>query len=86
MKPILVNNLSGTFCELNDKNFQALCSIAELDKVRRNIIIDAKNLYISSDLKINKTTLNREELIKLNLKEIELIDGFWYYKSDKGNK
>ena len=35
---------------------------------------------------INKTTLTKEELIKLNLTEIELIDGFWYYKSDlEGN-
>lgn len=81
MKPVLVHCLSGTFCELNDKNFTALCFIAQLDKIRRNTI-DAKNLYISSDLKINKTSLNREELIKLNLKEIELIDGYWYYKSD----
>ncbi len=76
MKPILVNNLAGTFCELNNTNYQALCYIAELDKIRRSIIIDSKFLYISSDFKINKTSLNREELLKLNLKEIELIDGF----------
>ena len=85
MKQLQIKEFAGTFCELNDINYLALCEIAELDKIKRNII-DAKNLYISSDLMINKTTLTKEELIKLNLTEIELIDGYWYFKTDlEGN-
>ena len=79
MKQLQIKEFAGTFCELNDINYLALSEILELDKIR--IILDAKNLYISSDLKINKTSLTAEELLKLNLREIELIDGLWYNKS-----
>jgi len=85
MHPLQIKDLAGTFCELNEINQLALLEIAVLDIIKRNIV-NTKNLYISSDFKINKTTLTADELKKLNLREIELVQGFWYYKSDLEGK
>ena len=81
LKPITINEFSGTFCKYNDVNFQALVSIFKVDsfKLRKGEI---KYLFITEDLKISCTYLNKKTLKKLNLKQIKLIDGFWYFKSD----
>jgi hypothetical protein len=81
MKPIRKEELCGRFCEYNDKNFTALSSEFELGRIKR-VLAEYKNLYITSDSMLEISSLTSEELKKLNLQEIELIDGLWYSKSD----
>ena len=81
MKPIRKEEFSGKFCEYNENNFTALSSEFELGRIKR-VLVEYKNLYITSDLMLEILSLTSEELKKLNLQEIELIDGLWYSKSD----
>lgn len=71
----------GKFCQHNDENFIALSKNFKLGKIKR-FLVEYKNLYVTSDLTLELSSLTREELQKLNLQEIELIDGFWYNKNE----
>lgn len=81
MNPIRKEELCGRFCEYNDKNFTALSSEFKIGKNKRTLR-KTLNIYITSDLEVCFTYLTSNELKKLNLQEIKLIDGFWYFKSD----
>lgn len=81
LRPITINEFSGTFCKFTEENFRTLNSIFEVDifKLRKGEI---KYLYVTSALKICCTYLNKKKLKKLNLNQITFIDGFWYFKAD----
>lgn len=81
LKPITIDEFAGTFCKFNEVNSNALTSMFKLDsfKLRKGEI---KYLFITKDLRISCTYLKKKTLKKLNLKQIKLIDGFWYFKSD----
>jgi hypothetical protein len=81
LKPIGINEFAGTFCKFNEVNFQALINTFKVDtfKLRK---CDIKYLFITKDLKISCSYLNKKTLKKLNLKHIKLIDGLWYLKDD----
>ena len=81
MKPIRKEEFLGKFCEYNDNNFTALSSEFELGRIKR-VIVEYRNLFITSDLMLEISSLSSDELKKLNLQEIELIDGLWYINSD----
>lgn len=81
MKALLRKQFSGKFCEYNDKNFITLSTEFKLGKNKRTLR-KTLNIYITSELEICFTYLTREELQKLKLQEIELIDGLWYLKTD----
>ena len=81
MKALIKKQFTGKFCEYNEMNFTALSSEFKLGRIKR-VLVEYKNLYITSDLMLEISSLTSEELKKLNLQEIELIDGLWYSKSD----
>ena len=80
MKALIRKQFSGKFCEYNDNNFTALSSEFELGRIKRGIV-EYRNLFITSDLMLEISSLSSDELKKLNLQEIELIDGLWYDKT-----
>lgn len=81
MKPIMKKDFTGKFCEYNERNFITLSTEFKLGRIKRSLA-EYKNFYIASDLMLAVTSLTSEELQKLNLREIELIDGLWYLKDD----
>ena len=81
MKPIINEEFVGKYCEISDNNYLSLLEKFKLGKMKRPLL-EYKNLFISSDLELNFTSLNSDELTKLNLKEIILIDGFWYLRDE----
>ena len=81
MKALIRKQFSGKFCEYNDNNFTALSSEFELGRIKRGIV-EYRNLFITSDLMLEISSLSSDELKKLNLQEIELIDGLWYDKTE----
>ena len=81
MKALIRKQFSGKFCEYNDNNFTALSSEFELGRIKR-VIVEYRNLFITSDLMLEISSLSSDELKKLNLQEIELIDGLWYDKTE----
>ena len=81
MKALIRKQFTGKFCEYNEMNFTALSSEFELGRIKR-VLAEYKNIYITSDLMLEISSLTTEELKKLNLQEIELIDGLWYSKSE----
>lgn len=81
MKAIQSENFIGKFCEYNEDNFTALSTKFKSGKIKR-CLREYKNIYVTSDLILEHTSLTSEELIKLNLQEIELIDGLWYLKNE----
>lgn len=81
MKSLIREQFSGKFCRYNDKNFITLSTEFKLGKNKRTLR-KTLNIYITSELEICFTYLTREELQKLKLQEIELIDGLWYLKTD----
>lgn len=72
---------SGKFCEYNERNFITLSTEFKLGKNKRTLR-KTLNIYITSELEICFTYLTKDELTKLNVQEIELIDGLWYLKTD----
>ena len=87
MKTIINEEFVGKYCEISDNNYLTLLEKFKLGKMKRPLL-EYKNLFISSDLELQFTSLNSDELMKLNLKEITLIDGFWYLKEsvDESNQ
>ena len=81
MKALIRKQFTGKFCEFNEKNFTALSSEFELGRIKR-VLVEYKNLYITSDSMLEISSLTSDELKKLNLQEIELIDGLWYDKTE----
>ena len=81
MKALIRKQFTGKFCEYNEMNFTALSSEFKLGRIKR-VLVEYKNIYITSDLMLEISSLTTEELKKLNLQEIELIDGLWYSKSE----
>ena len=81
MKLIRKEEFLGKFCEFNEKNFTALSSEFELGRIKR-VLVEYRNLFITSDLMLEISSLSSDELKKLNLQEIELIDGLWYDKTE----
>ena len=81
MKALIRKQFSGKFCEYNDNNFTALSSEFELGRIKRGIV-EYRNLFITSDSMLEISSLSSDELKKLNLQEIELIDGLWYDKTE----
>ena len=81
MKALLKKQFTGKFCEYNEMNFTALSSEFKLGRIKR-VLVEYKNIYITSDSMLEISSLSSDELKKLNLQEIELIDGLWYSKSE----
>ena len=81
MKALIRKQFTGKFCEFNEKNFTALSSEFKLGRIKR-VLVEYKNLYITSDSMLEISSLTSDELKKLNLQEIELIDGLWYDKTE----
>ena len=81
MKALIKKQFTGKFCEYNEMNFAALSSEFELGRIKRGIV-EYRNLFITSDLMLEISSLSSDELKKLNLQEIELIDGLWYDKTE----
>lgn len=81
MKAIKNNEFVGKFCEYNEDNFAELSNKFELGKIKR-CLQEYKNLFVTSDLLLEYSSLTAEELKRLNLQEIELIDGLWYIKDE----
>lgn len=81
LRPLIISEFTGTFCKFNEENFNALCYLFKTDtfKLRSGEI---KYLYITADLKVCCSYLGKKELKKLGLRQIKLVDGFWYFKSD----
>lgn len=80
MQPLSKEEFVGKFCELSDVNFTALSKEFDIGRIKRGLS-EYRNLYVTSDLHVEYTSLNTEELTRLKLREIEMIDGFWYDKS-----
>ena len=81
MKALIKKQFTGKFCEYNEMNFTALSSEFKLGRIKR-VLVEYKNIYITSDSMLEISSLSSDELKKLNLQEIELIDGLWYSKSE----
>ena len=81
LRPIMIGEFAGTFCKFNKENFTALDAVfpKETFRVQKGNI---DYLYITEDLKVNCTYLKKKTLKKLGLKQIRLLDGFWYFKED----
>lgn len=84
MQPLSKQEFVGKFCKLSDENFTALSKEFDIGRIKR-CLAEYRNIYVTSDLHIEYTSLNSEELTRLKLREIELIDGFWYNKSELEN-
>lgn len=80
MKAIKNNEFVGKFCLYNSENFTELANKFKLGKNKRPLV--KLNIYITSELEVCFTSLTSEELKRLNLQEIELIDGLWYLKNE----
>lgn len=80
MKAIKNNEFVGKFCLYNSENFAELSNKFKLGKNKRPLV--KLNIYITSELEVCFTSLTSEELKRLNLQEIELIDGLWYIKDE----
>lgn len=81
MKALIRKQFSGKFCEYNERNFSVLSTEFKLGENKRTLR-KTLNIYITSELEICFTYLTKDELTKLNVQEIELIDGLWYLKTD----
>lgn len=81
MKAIKNNEFVGKFCLYNEENFAELSNKFKLGKIKR-CLQEYKNLFVTSDLLLEYSSLTAEELKRLNLQEIELIDGLWYIKDE----
>ena len=81
MKALIKKQFTGKFCEYNEMNFTALSSEFKLGRIKR-VLVEYKNIYITSDSMLEISSLSSDELKKLNLQGIELIDGLWYINSD----
>lgn len=81
MKPITIDEFKGSFCKFTESNYNILSKLFEKDvfQLRKGEI---KYMFITNDFKICCTYLSKRALKKLNLRQIKLIDGFWYFKSD----
>ena len=80
MKAIKNNEFVGKFCLYNGENFAELSNKFKLGKNKRPLV--KLNIYITSELEVCFTSLTSGELKRLNLQEIELIDGLWYIKDE----
>lgn len=80
MKAIKNNEFVGKFCLYNGENFTELSNKFKLGKNKRPLV--KLNIYITSELEVCFTSLTSDELKRLNLQEIELIDGLWYIKDE----
>ena len=85
MQPLSKQEFVGKFCKLSDENFTAISKEFAIGRIKRGLS-EYRNLYVTSDSHVEYTSLNVEELTRLKLREIELIDGFWYDKPDKYDK
>ena len=80
MKVIKNNEFVGKFCLYNSENFAELANKFKLGENKRPLV--KLYIYITSELEVCFTSLTSEELKRLNLQEIELIDGLWYLKNE----
>jgi hypothetical protein len=82
MKFLTKNDFIATFCKATTTNLTSLQHMFDTDIQTFNHKNKTTFLYISKELKICSTTLNKKEVKRLGLKRIKLIDGFWYLKSE----
>lgn len=81
MRFLTKNDFIATFCKATNLNLAALGSMFNLDE-KFKFNKKTTYFYISKDLTICGTTLKKKDIKQLNLKQIKMIDGYWYLKSD----